>query len=434
MKYLEGLLIQYWTREWHHHRLMKEPLLLSEFGDNTGGNFVRNQEPKSIWYPCKPICHSNLPHHAYRARLCWPCLPDRLTTRSLLSDTFPVIYLFSPRYAKKTICIPQSGWQGALISPEGLWKGSDSAWKEDSKGNLGDISCHVNRRSSERRLTAQLSAADPMMPGEAWAAESNKADSSCSSWTVELHWASPLNYLKQAGAPRWWHCQTANVNCVRSVKLEERSCTAAVFLGLRVRDVTGAKTLFSTAPKVITDRSLKSHFQVKTVEVELQRERGGWQFKAKEEISSFDLSGSKEKPEYENKSSPFSSDTRSAAVSAPEQNVLLFFAESLPKSKVWPSPEVVFIHNHSLRVQSHTKASTAGSSCPGCEGLFSTTWTAVRGWAVPIRIIYLHSWITWFGRPPGVGSYVQPTFSEHTTSEPFEWVTVGILSNHLTKR
>lgn len=141
-----------------------------------------------------------------------------------------VIYLFSPRYAKKKICIPQSGWQGVLISPEGLWKGSDSAWKEDSKGNLCDISCHVNRHSSEQRLTAQLLAANPMMPGEVLAAESNKVDSSCSSVnaeTVELPWA--LNYLQQAGGPRLWHCQTANVNCVRSVKLEERCGNATVF-------------------------------------------------------------------------------------------------------------------------------------------------------------------------------------------------------------
>lgn len=70
-------------------------------------------------------------------------------TLSSLTHFLHVIFAFSPPYAKKGICIPEPGWQGALISSEALWKASDSAWKGDSKGNLGDIAWHVNRQSSE---------------------------------------------------------------------------------------------------------------------------------------------------------------------------------------------------------------------------------------------------------------------------------------------
>lgn len=70
-----------------------------------------------------------------------------------------VIFPSSPPYAKKGICIPESGWQATVISSEGLWNFSDSAWKGDSKGKLCDMSWNVNRQHSARRLTRQLLAA-----------------------------------------------------------------------------------------------------------------------------------------------------------------------------------------------------------------------------------------------------------------------------------
>lgn len=85
-----------------------------------------------------------------------PYLAIRSPSVHTLWHISSVIFPFSPPYAKKGICIPESGWQGTLISSEGLWKGSDSAWKGDSKGKLGDISW----QSSERGLTRQRLAAN----------------------------------------------------------------------------------------------------------------------------------------------------------------------------------------------------------------------------------------------------------------------------------
>lgn len=54
------------------------------------------------------------------------------------------------------ICIPESGWQGMLISSDGLLK-SLRLYKD----NPGDISWHVGRQGSERGLTRQLLVANP---------------------------------------------------------------------------------------------------------------------------------------------------------------------------------------------------------------------------------------------------------------------------------
>lgn len=137
-------------------------------------------------YFIKPVCHSNLPH-----LLCIDSsslsvlhsLPRR-ATRSLLFGTFPVLSIpFHLPMLKRAFVFQSQVGRVRLSFSDGLWKGSDSAWKENSKGNLCDISRHVNRQSSEQGLTRQLLAANPMAD-KVFGAESNKGGCSIPQWTL----------------------------------------------------------------------------------------------------------------------------------------------------------------------------------------------------------------------------------------------------------
>lgn len=83
----------------------------------------------------------------------------------------------------------------------------------------------------------------------------------------------------------------------------------------------------------------------------------------------------------------FRSDTIRRAPLNLSLNKIFFYssAESLSKSKAWPNPQVVVVHNNNLKAQYYTKHNREQLSRLWSWVLFSTTWTAV-----PIRIIYLH--------------------------------------------
>lgn len=190
------------TRERFHRWFMKEPPLHLQFADNTGGNFVFNRAKKvNIIFqqthlsqqPPTSCIHSSslsvLPSS--------PCLP----TRSLLSDTFPVLSIPFHLPMLKRPFVFQSRVGRVRLS---FLKAFERVLILHEKGNLCDISRHVNRQSSEQGLTRQLLAANPMMADKSlWCRikQSRLQYSSVCTETMQLHQALLLNDLKQTGVP-----------------------------------------------------------------------------------------------------------------------------------------------------------------------------------------------------------------------------------------